>query len=40
MSKKQISNAHYVTTTGQVLKREFSRLNQFNKIEIIPNAFQ
>jgi len=40
MSKKQIANAHYVTTTGRVLKREFSRLNQFNKIEIIPNAFQ
>lgn len=40
MSKKQISTAKFVTTTGRVLKREFSKLNTFDNVEIIPNAFR
>jgi len=40
MSKKQISTAKFITTTGRVLKREFSKLNAFDNVEIIPNAFR
>lgn len=40
MSMKQLTEAHHITTTGRILKRMFSKFNQINKIDILPNAFQ
>jgi len=40
MSMKQLTAAHHITTTGRVLKRMFSKFNQFNKIDVVPNSFQ
>jgi len=38
MSKTQITNSDYVTTTTKALKRAFDKFNLNQKIKIIPNA--
>jgi hypothetical protein len=40
MSMGQIVRADKITTTGRILKREFSKLTTSDKIDIHPNAFR
>jgi glycosyltransferase involved in cell wall biosynthesis len=40
MSMGQIVRADKITTTGRILKREFSKLTNQSKIDILPNAFR
>jgi len=39
MAIYQISNSDYVSTTGRILQREFSKYNKFENIKIFKNAF-
>ena len=39
MAKYQLSNVDYITTTGRALKREFSKYNKHDNIEIFRNTF-
>jgi glycosyltransferase involved in cell wall biosynthesis len=40
MSMSQLLQAHQISTTGRTLKTMFSKFGAFNKIDVLPNAFQ